>query len=146
MGNGRDFYIGVRKGNNSEYVAISETKIVNGIRGKVLKERGGDPEHSSLPKYAGKSDLYFRKNKNGICQARLYIGRKQYLDFDWGHPHANTKDKRRFPKGTVHVQLWTDDGSGNFSRDSDNARYMNNAEMKKYGALIRAFCPSVKFR
>ena len=146
MGNGRDFYLGVRKGSNSEYVTISEAKIVNGIRGKLLKERNGKEDHTKLPKYAGKSDLYFRKNKDGICQARLYIGNKMFLDFDWGHPHFNTKDNRKFPKGTVHVQLWTADGYGNFSRDSDNARYMNNTEMKKYGALIRAFCPDVKFR
>ena len=146
MGNGRHFYLGERRGNDSEYVAISEAKIANGIRGKLLKERKGKDDHTKLPRYAGKSDLYFRKNKNGICQARLYIGRKQFLDFDWGHEHTNTKDSRKFPKGTVHVQLWTNDGHDNFTRDSANASYMNNTEMKKYGALIRAFCPNVKFR
>jgi hypothetical protein len=148
MGNGRDFYSGVRKGNKSEYVSISETKVVNGVRGKVLKKRGGADDHSSLPKFSGQSDLYFRKNIKGICQARLYIDKEMYLDFDWGHEHSNKKDGRVFPEGIVHVQVWIkdDNDNDNFVRMSNDARYMNNKEMKKYGPLIKTFRPDVKFR
>jgi hypothetical protein len=146
MGNGRDFYLGVRKGSDSEYVAISEAKIVNGVKGKVIAERKGKKDHTNLPKYSGTSDMYFRRNNNGIIQARLYIGNKKVLDFDWGHEHSNKEDNRKFPIGTVHVQLWVDKGNGDFSRQSNDARYMNNEEMKKYGPLIKAFNPNVKFR
>ena len=50
MGNGRHFYLGERRGNDSEYVAISEAKIANGIRGKLLKERKGKDDHTKLPR------------------------------------------------------------------------------------------------
>lgn len=80
-----------------------------------------------------------------MCQARMYVGQKKYLDFDWSHIHTDI-DGRKFKNGTIHVQVWKQNKDGTFSRLNDNARGMNNAEIKKYGPLIRSFCRDVKFR
>ena len=146
MGNGKDFFSRDAAGRRSEYVSLSEQIEVDGVKGRIIKKKGDSDTHTNLPYYANSSDVYFRKNVHGVCQARVYIGQKKFLDFDWSHEHENkSTDGRKFPVGTVHVQVWKENKDGTFSRMSDSARMMNNHEMKKYGGILRAFCPSVKF-
>lgn len=147
MGNGVDFLNGGgKRGDDSEYVQIGATKTINGVKGHIVKRRGDSDDHSNLPHYADTSEIYFRKNAGGVCQARAYIGKKMCIDFDWSHNHRNKTDGRSFKEGTVHVQIWKWHSDGSFTRLSDNARFMNNSEMKKYGGIIKEFCPNVKFR
>lgn len=146
MGNGADFFTRDAKGRRSEYEAVENAVIINGVKGKVIKKIGDKETHTNLPYYSNTSDVYFRKNKDGVCQGRVYVGQKKYLDLDWSHVHVNKTDGRTFSKGVVHVQMWAENSDGSFSRVSDSARLMNNAEIKKYGPLIRHFCPNVKFR
>jgi len=116
------------------------------VKGTIVKRRGSDT-HTNLPRYADKCDMYFRQNVNGVCQGRVYVNHKMTIDFDWSHSHTNKSgDRRTFRVGVVHVQVWKECSDGTFVRITDNARYMNNYEMKKYGPLLKAFCPSVKFR
>lgn len=113
----------------------------------MIKKVGDRDTHTTLPYYSNTSDIYFRKNANGICQARVYVGQKMFLDFDWSHLHINKGgDGRAFKQGVVHVQVWKENKDGTFTRISNQARNMSNAEMKKYGPIIKAFCPDVKFR
>ena len=146
MGNGADFFSRDAKGRCSEYVALAPSKIVNGVKGTLIKKRGDSDTHTNLPYFSNTSEVYFRKNANGVCQARVYIGQKKYLDLDWSHDHRNSTDGRIFHKGTVHVQVWKENKDGTFSRVSDAARSMSNAEMKRYGLLLKAFCPDIKLR
>lgn len=60
------------------------------------------------------------------------------IDSDWSHAHTNKTDGRRFERGVVHVQVWQQNADGTFTRLSNQARMMSNAEMKKYGPLIKA--------
>lgn len=148
MGNGAEFLKGIALGGaKCEYESVGPAKIVGGVKGKVLKRVGGTETHSNLPYYAATSNMYFRKNHSGVCQGRVYLDHKMCLDFDWSHVHINkTTDGRRFEIGVIHVQVWKQNSDGSFTRVSEGARYMSNAEMKKYGALIKAFCPTVRFR
>lgn len=145
MGNGAVFFSRDERGRRSEYVSIAPARTVNGVKGHLIKKVGDSDTHTNLPYYSNTSDVYFRQNANGVCQARVYAGQKMFLDFDWSHSHKNS-DGRIFQKGVVHVQIWKQNSDGTFSRLSKNARSMNNAEMKKYGPLLKSFCPSVKFR
>lgn len=146
MGNGADFWLGNKTGSDSEFVPLAPSKTINGVKGTLIKKRGDPDDHSSLPKYANTSDMYFRQNKNGVCQGRVYVNHSMTIDFDWSHAHTNKSDGRHFPAGVVHVQVWIKQKDGSFRRLSDSARYMNNHEMKKYGPLIKYFCPDAKFR
>ena len=145
MGNGANFFSRDAAGRRSEYKSLAPAKTVNGVKGHLIKKKGDSDVHTNLPFYANSSDVYFRKNAEGVCQARLYNGQKTFLDFDWSHTHKNS-DGRIFEKGTVHVQIWKQNSDGTFVRLSKDARAMNNHEMKKYGPLLKDFCPSVKFR
>ena len=146
MGNGVDFFSRDAKGRRSEYVALAPSRIVNGVKGTIIKKIGDSDTHTNLPYYSNTSDVYFRKNASGVCQARVYVGQKKYLDFDWSHNHRNSTDGRIFSKETVHVQVWKENKDGTFSRVSNSARSMSNVEMKRYGPLLKAFCPNIKFR
>lgn len=146
MGNGADFFSRDARGRRSEYVAIAPSKTVKGVKGTLIKKVGDSDTHTNLPYYSNTSDVYFRMNANGVCQARVYVGQKKFLDLDWSHNHRNSTDGRVFRKGTVHVQVWKENKDGTFSRVSGSARSMNNAEMRKYGPLLKAFCPDVKLR
>ena len=145
MGNGADFFSRDEKGRRSEYVSLEPAKIVNGVKGHLIKKIGDSDTHTNLPYYSNTSDVYFRQNKNGVCQARVYVGQKKYIDFDWSHVHTNS-DGRKFERWVVHVQVWKQNKDGSFSRQNDDARSMSNAEMKKYGPILKAYCPSVKLR
>ena len=139
------FFSRDERGRCSEYVSIENAKIINGVKGHLIKKAGDSDTHTNLPYYSNSSDVYFRKNTNGVCQARVYVGQKMFLDFDWSHQHKNS-DGKSFDKGVVHVQMWKRNSDGTFTRLSNDARYMNNKEMTRYGALIKAYCPEVKFR
>lgn len=120
---------------------------INGVRGKAVYHiddpKGG---HIDLPTYANTSDLYFRVEEGKVAQGKLYTDRRMVLDFDWDHSHTNTKTGETFPIGTVHVQQYMVDDKGRFKRLSGKARLMTIEEIKKYGPIIRAFNPNVKFR
>lgn len=146
MGNAVDFFSKDEKGRRSEYVSITPAKIVNGVKGHLIKKVGDTDTHTKLPFYSNTSDVYFRQNANGVCQARVYVGQKMFLDFDWSHNHTNKGDGRTFQKGVVHVQLWKENSDGSFTRLSNDARSMNNAEMKKYGPLLKAYYGNLKLR
>lgn len=145
MGNGADFFSRDEKGRRSEYTSLSPARIVNGVKGHLIKKVGDSDTHTNLPFYSNTSDVYFRQNAHGVCQARVYVGQKMFLDFDWSHQHQNS-DGKTFDKGIVHVQTWRKNKDGTFTRMSSDARYMNNKEMAKYGPLLKSFCPEVKFR
>ncbi|MGI6222389.1 MAG: hypothetical protein ACOYJG_02125 [Prevotella sp.] len=146
MGNGVDFFSRDEKGRRSEYVSLDPAKTVNGVKGHLIKKVGDKDTHTNLPYYSNTSDVYFRKNANGVCQARVYVGQKMFLDFDWSHAHNNESDGKLFPIGTVHVQMWIEGQDGFFHRLSDNARYMRDQEINIYGPILKAFCPNIKFR
>lgn len=73
------------------------------------------------------------------------LARKPFLILTGSHAHTNKGDGRKFERGTVHVQVWKQNKDGTFIRIND-ARSMSNAEMKKYGPILKDYCPSVKFR
>lgn len=145
MGNAANFFSKDERGRRSEYISLTPAKIVNGVKGHLIKKVGDSDTHTNLPFYSNTSDIYFRQNENGVCQARIYIGQKTFLDFDWSHTHTNKGNGRKFERGIVHVQIWKQNKDGTFIRFND-ARSMSNAEMKKYGPLMRAFSKHVKFR
>lgn len=76
MGNSVDFFSHDAKGRRSEYVAIAPPRTINGVKGTIIKKVGDSDTHTNLPYYSNTSDVYFRKNANGVCQARVYIGQK----------------------------------------------------------------------
>ena len=145
MGNGSNFFSRDEKGRRSEYVSLEPARIVNGVKGHLIKKVGDSDTHTNLPFYSNTSDLYFRQNENGVCQARVFIGQKTYLDFDWSHTHINKGNGRKFERGTVHVQVWKQNKDGTYTRVTEDRR-MNNAEMKKYGHIFKDYCLSVKLR
>lgn len=145
MGNGADFFSRDEKGRRSEYISLEPARTIKGVKGHLIKKAGDSDTHTNLPYYSNSSDMYFRKNKNGVCQARVYIGQKTFLDFDWSHNHTNKGDGRKFERGTVHVQVWKQNKDGTYSRVAD-ARSMSNTEMKKYGPILKDYCHSVKLR
>ena len=146
MGNQREY---IKSGGFSQYLYEDHDGFtpvtINGIRGKVVRFIADKGEaHTGLPTYANSSDIYFRVNRDGeVIQGKVYINRKHTLDFDWGHTHKNA-DGSVFEKGIVHVQVYSVSQDG--VRMSKTARYMNNEEIAKYGAIIHAFNPKVKFR
>jgi hypothetical protein len=146
MGNQRQY---LASGGFSEYLYQDESErvTINGVTGKMISKIT-DPTgtHDGLPTYSNTSDIYFKKGDDGLAsQAKVYKDRKTVLDFDWNHEHKN-RNGRVFPKGTVHVQMYRVNSDGSLTRLSDNARSMNNHEMKKYGPILKYFNPNVKFR
>ncbi len=148
MGNQREY---IASGGFSQYLYVDHPdyspRIMNGVQAKVIRYIGDGPkDHTGLPQYADTSDMYFRVGKDGtVTQGKVYVGRKQCIDFDWSHRHVNS-DGESFPKGVVHVQIYEVDSKGESHRLSKRARYMNEAEITKYGPIILAFNPYVKFR
>ncbi len=148
MGNERQYN---ESGGFSEYLYDDhpgyEPFYYNGLKAKVIVLKA-DPNgnHSGLPPYADTSDIYLRVGKSGnVIQAKVYVDRQHSLDFDWGHEHRNKgagNDNQVFPKGVVHVQSYSQTNN----RNSNQARYMTDAEIKKYGPILKHFDPNVKFR
>lgn len=148
MGNARQYNA---TGGFSEYLydvhPNYETYYHNGLKAKVIiLKTDPDGSHSGLPAFANSSDIYLKVGKSGnVTQAKVYITRQHTVDFDWGHEHRNKvagEVQQVFPKGVVHVQGY----SGINNRNSNRARYMTDAEIKKYGDILRHFDPNVKFR
>lgn len=144
MGNSAEYLLG-NKPAPQQFVAVGQSVVVNGIKGKIVKRADDPNSHSALPFYSGTSDVYFRRTEKGICQARVYLERKMMLDFDWGHSHTNKSDKQSFKTGVVHVQTWQWHSDGSFKRQPD-ARLMTSDEIRKYGKVIHHFAPDAKFR
>lgn len=145
MGNGADFFARDEWGRRSEYESLEPARTVNGVTGHLIKKVGDSDTHTNLPYYSNTSDVYVRKNANGVCQARVYDDQQMFLDFDWSHLHKNA-DGKTFEKGVVHVQEWKKNPDGTFSRLSGEARSMSDAEVAKYGPLLKSYCPDIKFR
>ena len=77
-------------------------------------------------------------------QAIINVGNRRMLIFDWGHMHINP-DGKVFPKGVVHVHVCTIDEDGHLVL-SAQARLMTEAEISKYGPLLKSYDPKVRFR
>ena len=138
----------------NKYSHVEGSRVtINGVTGEIII-RNSDPtkgNHSNNPAYSNTCDMYFHYGKSGkeVVQASLYIGRKKICDFDWSHEHRNVGDGRRFSPGVVHVQFYEDKGDGSGERvrkNNGDARYMNNAECKKFGPIIHHFNPDVKLK
>lgn len=134
---------------NPQYSTVDGSEFeYNGIKAKMIHlatDVEGKP--SGLPQYTGKSEMYFRGHKVGeALQAKVYKDRRMVLDFDWSHTHTNKVGGETFVEGTVHVQEYRVDESGNITRLSNKARLMNDAEIATYGTIIHHYNPRVKFR
>lgn len=147
MGGRRDFREIYEKTGVYEYESVEPARVVNGVKGHLIRRRGSTDYHTQLPFFANTSDVYLRANERGICQARAYTGSDHHLfvDFDWGHEHRNKGDKRVFPVGVVHVQEWIPEGKS-YRRLSNEARLMTEQEISKYGPLLKDYVPNLKFR
>lgn len=160
MGNQRAYVKGKNDFHSYLYTSMSQRVIINGVTGRMIADKN-DPfgDHTHLPAYAGKCDVYFYPDKDEkATQAKLYSGEKMVLDFDWDHTHENKSSGRvteTFHKGVVHVQeytsvrIWSPKYNKyveKFKRKSNNARLMTEAEIAKYGPIIHHFNPNVKFR
>lgn len=112
----------------------------NGIRCRVLKLQADETgTHSSIPQFAKTSDVYLVLGAdNKPKQMAVYKNHRLLKDFDWTHQHKNASNGQRFEKGVVHVHL-------DVSHSTD-ARYMNNDEIAKYGAIIQHYNPNAKLR
>lgn len=112
----------------------------NGIKCRVLKlQTDNAGTHSSIPQFAKTSNVYLvLGTDNKPKQMAVYENHRLVKDFDWTHAHTNAGDGQHFQKGVVHVHL---DVS-----HSTNARYMNNDEIAKYGAIIQHYSPNAKLR
>ncbi len=145
MGNQRQYN---KDGGFTQYLYKDESdkEIIGGVTCKLVS-RIDDPSgtHSGLPKYSSTTEVYLKKGKDGLAsQARVYKDRHSFMDIDWSHTHKNP-DGTTFPKGTAHVQVYKTDKDGNVVRLSDKARPMTDAEIKKYGPVIKHYNPNVKF-
>ena len=138
MGNGKQY---LESGGFSEYLyrSVSEPVTINGLKCHVIQHYlDKDGYFGGLPHFSNTSDVYVGLGNDGARQIRVFVDRKPIADFDWGHVHHNA-DGKKFDKGVVHVQRY------HGAKGSD-ARYMSNAEIKKYGDIIKFFCPDAKLR
>lgn len=154
MGNQREYERGRNDFYSYLYTSLSERVRINGVTGKMIEKKTAfKDKNQKLPAYAGTSDVYFSRGDDGFAmQAKVYEDGKMKMDFDWSHTHANP-DGTVFHKGTVHVQEYVVtrvkrngkyvDG---FNRKSNKARYLTQAEIDKYGALLLHFNPNLKFK
>lgn len=111
-----------------------------GITAKVLSKIDGLKGHDGLPMTSNTSTYYMKRDDKGrIEQIRIYSKRMGIIDLDWGHQH---KDK---PVGVVHVHHYKYDSRGIPMRDT-SPRYMNNAELRKFGKFIKYVAPHAKLR
>lgn len=123
-----------------EYHQVGETIHYDGLQGKVIVKNN---LQTGLPPHSGKSDFYANidAETGKIIQLRLNRSRASHIDFDWGHEHKNLDGSNlRFSEGIVHVHTYE---KGKRNRI---ARYMNNDEIKRFGALLKSLNPDVKFR
>lgn len=131
------------EGGFSEYLyrQVGDSVTANGITAKLVTRIDDDAYHSSLPAFSNTSEAYAKCSDQGnheVEQLRIYKDRKACIDFDWGHKHGDCIS------GVVHVHIAPD--NGNIHKYKGAVRYMNNDEIAKYGPLIKALNPNVKFR
>ena len=129
-----------KHGGFKSYNYVHRERITAGnLTGEVLSKYNETIAHTGLPEYSNTSKIYFWRAKNGrIIQMRVFVDRKAAIDFDWGHTHG------QFEKGVVHVHLWTQDSKGHPCRQEPH-RTMTNAEISKYGDILRKADPHVRF-
>lgn len=131
--------------NHYEYEHDGNPITVGGVTAKVIVKIGDDDHQSGLPLHSNTPDAVYinvlGKEKVPV-QLRVFQGRTASKDFDWGHPHKDKATGKVYPQGVVHVQVFDKNGV----RDGRHARYMNNAEIKQYGPMLRYLFPGVKFR
>lgn len=142
-----DFSKYVESGGFTEYLYHEVGDIItasNGLQGKVINGPA-DPKdesfHESLPLYSDTSEVYFKKSDEGdhpIEQARIFKDRHPSIDIDWGHTHG------KFKEGTIHIHEWKPKQGGGWDRKPPRAA--NNAEIERYGELLKKANPSIKFR
>lgn len=148
MGN-QKYNLGGGQFSERKYETLPGTTIeMFGLKCKVIKKVDDiTGRNSNIPQYSGTSDVYLILGRDGKPkQLRLFEDHRMSVDFDWGHDHTNRNDGKHFHKGTVHVQSYRNSSTGAADRNSANARYMNNQEMKTIGKIIHHFNPDVKFR
>ena len=143
MGNGK-YHLG--NGDFSKYLYEEvDTVEGGGLKAKVLQETNDNgTHHTSPPLFSHSSDIYMTRDPDTKIpsQARVYKNHEPNKDFDWGHDHKE-HGVVLFPKGVVHVQTWTKGADGKWNRSKP--RLMTQAEIDKYGALLKAADPNVKF-
>ena len=124
------------------YHQVGEIISANGLSAKVIARIDPKDNNQGLPIYSNTGELYLGKGSDSgeIIQLRLYKNRKAYIDFDWGHPH------HEIPEGVVHVHFYEIGADGKPKKIKQKYRRLNNAEMKKYGPLIKKANPNAKFR
>lgn len=71
MGNGKVYPDGGFHGENAKYEPFGSYKYSNGLKGVIVKRKNDTTSHSNLPQFANTSDMYFRQNDKGVCQARV---------------------------------------------------------------------------
>jgi hypothetical protein len=123
------------------YKKVGETISYKGMSGKIVAKIDDTiPNHAGLPLAANTSDFYIKLSKDDGMpeQIRIYENRKAHLDLDWNHEH------KQFKIGTLHVHDYVLDDNG--KPDRQDARSATNAEIKKYGALIKKLNPKVKLK
>ena len=131
------------EGGFSEYLLrqVGDPITVDGLTVKVVTGIDDKTFHSELPSFSNTSSAYAKKSDeypHDIEQLRIYVDREACIDFDWNHEHQGLK------RGVVHIHYLSKDG--HFHSDKKNVRYMNEDEIVKYGKLILAPNPKVKFR
>lgn len=128
-----------------EFEHDGEYITVGGVKAIVVVKIGDENHHSGTPIHSQTPDTVYitvqGKEKTPV-QLKVFEGRTALKDFDWDHTHTDKSTGKVYPKGVVHVQMYDKNGT----RDHLHARYMNNAEMKQYGPMIRFLFPGVKFR
>ena len=146
MGNARN-HLGNGKFSTYLYEAIpGTTEEIGGLKCEIIKLGADDDgRHSNIPMRSGTSDVYLCLGTDGKPkQLRLFKDHVAAVDYDWSHPHYNDPKKggdgQRFPKGTVHVQPFSND-----TRLSNIARLMTDSEIETTGKIIHHYNPNVKF-
>lgn len=138
---GQNYY--KAEGGFSQYLyhQVGDIISANGVSAKVVEKINPNDNNQGLPRYSNSSDMYLAMGgKSGeIIQARVYVGRKAYMDIDWGHSHRGT------PQGIAHVHFYALNDKGEPVK-TGRYRLLNNKEMKKYGLLLKKANPKVKFR
>lgn len=138
----------VESGGFTEYLYHEVGDVItasNGVQGRVINgpaDSSDESFHESLPLYSDTSEVYFKKSDEGgghpIEQARVFKNRQPAMDIDWGHTHGE------FKVGTVHVHEWVRKPGGGWKRKPPRAA--NNAELKRYGELIKKANPNVRLK
>lgn len=118
---------------------------------KIIADTLGNPDN--LPTYSNSSNSYFSRDKNGeISQMRIYDDTqlrrkdpKMDIDIFQTRGHGNKSDNQYFEKDVAHVHEFVKNSKGKFVRKGD-ARLLTQAEVDKYGQLLRKAFPNVRFR